>query len=101
MGEIATGASALKHVEEGDDRSAPLIEPGLTIKRHSFSALKAELTSTSPELKPVGEAADRSAPLVEAGVKVRPSPMPQLANELKRRVSEVSVRVSLIGEGDW
>jgi len=88
MGEIAKGATDLKHIEEGADRSAPVIESGVKLKRNSMSALKQQIGSTSPELKHVEEAADRSAPVLDADVKVKPSPMPQLAEEIKRRSSE-------------
>merc|ERR1712232_471980 len=87
MGEIAKGAADLKHVEEGADRSAPLIESDVTIKPSPMADLKKEIASSSPELKHVDEAADRSAPVVEADVKVKASLMPQLADEIKQRTS--------------
>jgi len=94
MDEIATGASALKHVEEGADRSAPVIEAGVTIKPNPMAEVKAELTTALPELKPAEEVADRSAPKIEADFKLKPSLMPALADELKRRTSEAAVELS-------
>ena len=80
MGEIAKGATDLKHVEEGADRSAPIIESDVRLKRNSMDMLKKELTTSSPELRPV-EVSDRSAPVVEANIKVKGSPMAALSKE--------------------
>lgn len=91
MDEISTGGASegLKHVEDGADRSAPLIEPGVMIKTNPMMDLKKEIASAQLDLKRVEEGSDRSAPNIEADVKIKPSPMPQLADEIKRHSFEI------------
>ena len=85
--EVSNAAPGLKPVEGAADRSAPVIESDVKLKRNSMVQLNEELKTSSPELKRVEGAADRSAPVVEADVVVKPSPMTELAGEITRRSS--------------
>ena len=68
-----------------NDRSAPVIESNVQLRKSPMAKLKKELTGATPELKHIGSAADdRSAPRVEAGVRVKPSPMLALSGEIER-----------------
>jgi len=84
-------APDLKHVE-GADRSAPVIEAGVTLKPSPMAALKSELTGSSVELKHV-ETADHSAPVIDADLKVKKSLMPQLVGEIKAHAGSDAVDV--------
>ena len=66
-----------------NDRSAPVIESNVQLRKSPMAKLKKELTSELPELKH-SVADDRSAPRVEAGVRVKPSPMLALSGEIER-----------------
>mmetsp|Transcript_34102 Transcript_34102/g.109901 ORF Transcript_34102/g.109901 Transcript_34102/m.109901 type:complete len:321 (-) Transcript_34102:105-1067(-) len=71
------------------DRSAPVVEPDVTIKMSPMAELKEELTGPSPELRHVEASADRSAPVVEPGVKFKESPMGALQKEIEAKQADI------------
>jgi hypothetical protein len=87
--EIPAGV-ALKHVADGADRSAPVVESDVTVKASPAPAVFAELTN-SPEhsLKRVESSDDRSAPAIEANTKVGASARPALAAEIKAKADDI------------
>lgn len=82
--QINAGGHALRPVgAKGDDRSAPLLEPGSGAKPNPAVAVMAEI-GRGASLKKVGSVSDRSAPAIEAGTKVEACPRPALLADLKK-----------------
>jgi len=77
----------LRHVEGSNDRSAPVIEPEVALKKSAFPELFAEINSgaISHRLKHVDHANDRSAPIIEAHVTIKRDVRPSLFAEIQKR----------------
>lgn len=71
-----------------NDRSAPVIESNVQLRKSPMAKLKKELTSELPELKH-SVADDRSAPRVE-DVCIKRSPMNDLRKEISEKKAEIT-----------
>mmetsp|Transcript_12142 Transcript_12142/g.48839 ORF Transcript_12142/g.48839 Transcript_12142/m.48839 type:complete len:89 (+) Transcript_12142:55-321(+) len=84
MAEISKGTE-LKAAETVD-KSAPIIEEGVSVKKVDRSGFLNEV-SAGKDLKPA-ETVDKSAPVIEDGVKIQESKRPALLAEIKKAAAE-------------
>jgi len=82
--EIASGSAALKHVET-TDKSAPVIEGGVQLKKHDRGSLLTEVQAGT-ELKHA-DTVDKSAPAI-ADAKVGQNSHATLFSEIKQKGGE-------------
>ena len=85
----ANPTARLRKPSEVNDRSTPLIEKGLSVKRSAAPQLFAQLAAaaTAPTLRHVEQINDRSAPIIDCEVRIKRSAAPQLFDELKKKVT--------------
>ncbi|KOO32111.1 hypothetical protein Ctob_005541 [Chrysochromulina tobinii] len=84
---LGSAVLILKSVDV-NDRSAPVIESNVQLRKSPMAKLKKELTSELPELKH-SVADDRSAPRVE-DVCIKRSPMNDLRKEISEKKAEIT-----------
>eukprot|EP01099_Mayorella_cantabrigiensis_P004954 TRINITY_DN3818_c0_g1_i1.p1 TRINITY_DN3818_c0_g1~~TRINITY_DN3818_c0_g1_i1.p1 ORF type:complete len:117 (-),score=42.90 TRINITY_DN3818_c0_g1_i1:192-497(-) len=78
--EVTSGQFELKHVET-QDKSAPRIEEGVTVKKIDRDGFLNEVKS-GPSLKHA-ETVDKSAPVIEEGIQVKKVDRKGLLNEIE------------------
>ena len=94
-------ANRLRRAEAVNDRSTPLIEAGLSVRKSAAPQLFAQLKAAKGPtmLRHVENVNDRSAPYIEK-VQIKRNAAPQLFDELKRRVSSFFGGASSQGSQD-
>ncbi|KYQ88553.1 actobindin [Tieghemostelium lacteum] len=81
LSEISKGAN-LSHAETVD-KSKPVIESGVTLKKNEHGALLTEVTKGA-ELKHT-ETVDKSAPVIDKDAHIKPSNHANLLGEIKSK----------------